>query len=73
MRVGERGQITIPKALRDRYGIDKNVEVELIPENGGIRIQKLSRGKHPVDKLRGIIELRHASSVDEYIQEIRGE
>jgi len=31
MRISERGQITISKRLRERYGLYKNVEVELIP------------------------------------------
>ena len=73
MKVGERGQITIPKTLRDQYGIDKDVEVELIPEKGGIRIQKLAGGNHPVDKVRGVLKLKHSGSVDDYIREIRGE
>lgn len=73
MKVGERGQVTIPKALRDQYGIDKDVEVEFIPEKGGIRIQRLSSAQHPVDKVRGIIRLKFAGSVDDYIREIRGE
>lgn len=47
--------------------------MELIPEKGGIRIQKLSGTQHPVDKIRGILKLRHASSVDDYVREIRGE
>ena len=29
MKISERGQITIPKFLRDRFGLYKNVEVEL--------------------------------------------
>ena len=31
MRVSERGQITIPKRLRERFGLNHNVEVELTP------------------------------------------
>ena len=40
MRVSERGQITIPKTLRDRFGINQNVEVEMIPTKDGLLIQK---------------------------------
>lgn len=72
MKVGERGQITIPKALRDRYGIRKNTEVELVPQDGCICIQKRIRGRHPVDEVFGIAKLPFANSVDEYIEEIRG-
>jgi bifunctional DNA-binding transcriptional regulator/antitoxin component of YhaV-PrlF toxin-antitoxin module len=73
MKVGERGRITIPKALRGQYGIDKDVEVELIPEKVGIRIRKLSSGVHSVGRVRGIAKMKYANSVDEYIREIRGE
>ena len=31
MRISERGQITIPKHLRDRFGMNQNVEVEITP------------------------------------------
>lgn len=72
MKVGERGQVTIPKRLRERYGLQKNTEVDAIPKDGGIFIQKRTRGVHPVGEARGILKLRYANSVDEYIEEIRG-
>ena len=31
MRVSERGQITIPKALRERFGLHHDVEIEMAP------------------------------------------
>lgn len=70
MKVSERGQITIPKTLRDRFGIYKNVEIEMIPTKEGVLIQKRSRGKHPVDSVYGI--LNRPSDTDIYIEEIRG-
>lgn len=72
MKISERGQITIPKEFRDRYGLRKNTEVELVPQDGGFRIQKRIRGKHPVDEVYGIAKLPFAGTVDEYIEEIRG-
>ena len=44
MRVTEKGQITIPIALRKRYGLHPNVQVEFLAEAEGIRIQKLGTG-----------------------------
>jgi AbrB family looped-hinge helix DNA binding protein len=70
MKVSERGQITIPKALRDRFGFQTNVEVELVPTKNGVLIQKHSRTKHPVDKVYGI--LNRPSDTDTYIEEVRG-
>ena len=70
MKISERGQITVPKALRDRFGLYKNVEIEIISTKGGILIQKGSRSKHPVDLVYGILE--HPSDTDTYLEEVRG-
>ena len=70
MKISERGQITIPKPLRERFGFHKSVEVELLPAKKGILIQKRSRQLHPVDQVYGI--LKRKSSTDKYIEEIRG-
>ena len=70
MKISERGQITIPKPLRDLYGFNKNVEVELEPTKEGVLIHKRVRSKHPVDQVFGI--LKKYSDTDSYIEEIRG-
>jgi len=70
MKISQRGQVTILKPLRDRFGLSRNVEIEMIPTKGGILIQKRSRSKHPVDSVYGI--LNRASDTDIYIEEIRG-
>jgi AbrB family looped-hinge helix DNA binding protein len=70
MKISERGQITIPKALRDQFGLHMDVEVELIPTKDGVLMQKRSRSKHPVDRVFGI--LNRPSDTDKYIEEIRG-
>lgn len=70
MKISERGQITIPKPLRDRFGLLKDVEVELIPEKSGVLIQKLVNKRHPVDQVYGV--LNRPSNTDHYIEEIRG-
>ncbi len=70
MRISERGQITIPKDLRDRFGLTHNVEVEVVPTERGLLIQKRAAAEHPVDRITGI--LGGDWDVDEYIEEIRG-
>lgn len=40
MRVSERGQITIPKKLRERLGLDHNVEVDMQATGDGLLIRK---------------------------------
>ena len=70
MKISERGQITIPKRLRDRFGFRPDVEVEITPIDGGLLIRKQTNSEHPVDQVHGIISRR--LSTDEYIEEIRG-
>lgn len=72
MRISERGQITIPKSLRDRFGMHHNVEVELLPTENGLLLQKRSTSSHPVDRLVGILTDFEYESTDEFIEEIRG-
>jgi len=69
MKIRDRGQVTIPKALRERYGLKPNTEVEFVAEEGSIRIRK-RRGRHPVWDMVGI--LGKGGSTDDYIEKIRG-
>jgi AbrB family looped-hinge helix DNA binding protein len=45
--IGPKGQITIPKELRDRYHMHEGEEVVLLPGEEGVLV------KHPVPTLRG--------------------
>ena len=71
MRISERGQITIPKHLRERFGLNQNVEVEISPTEQGLLISKRSVALHPVDRIAGILD-GSDFHVDEYIEDIRG-
>ena len=70
MKVTERGQITIPKAIRDRFGLRPDMEVELVPTDNGVLIKKRSQAEHPVDQVLGV--LGRPSNTDRYIEEVRG-
>ena len=70
MRISERGQITIPKRLRDRFGMNHNVEVEMTATPDGLLIQKRTAAKHPVERVYGI--LGGGGSTDDYLDEVRG-
>ena len=71
MHISERGQITIPKHLRDRFGMNHNVEVEITPTNNGLLIRKRTTELHPVDRIVGILDGADFD-IDQYIEEIRG-
>ena len=70
MRISKRGQATIPKRLRDRFGMNPNVEVEITATENGLLIQKHTATKHPVDRIHGIVPGR--GSTDDYVEAIRG-
>ncbi len=70
MKISERGQITIPKRLRDRFGMHRDVEVEITPTENGLLIRKRATAQHPVDRIYGI--LGGGGDTDQYIEEIRG-
>ena len=75
MRISERGQITIPKSLRDHFGMNHNVEVEITPTERGLLVKKRTVTEHPVDRISSILDsgtLGDGVSVDDYINEIRG-
>lgn len=57
MRVTEKGQVTIPKALRDGLGIGAGTEVEFERAGDAILVRKVkggsTRGRQMVERLRG--------------------
>ena len=70
MKISERGQLTIPKRLRDRFGMNQDVEVEVTPAENGLLIRKRTTTEHPVDRVYAI--LGKGGSTDAYLEEIRG-
>jgi AbrB family looped-hinge helix DNA binding protein len=46
MRISERGQITIPHALRERYGLLPDTEVELVERDGVLVLVKDPEIRH---------------------------
>ncbi len=70
MKIGDRGQITIPKNLREQYGLFPNMEVEMIPDSSGIFIKKKTLQTGPVQKVYGI--LKKNTDTDSIVEEMRG-
>ena len=75
MRVGERGQVTIPKEIRDQFGIGANSEVEFHVDNGVIVLRK-SPKRLELEKWKGRCRSSFKAlgygSVDDFIEDIRG-
>ncbi len=54
MKVTNKGQVTIPPAMRKKHGLGLQCEVEFIDQPNGVlvvRVGKLSRGKRAVAAL----------------------
>ncbi|HXE06494.1 MAG TPA: AbrB/MazE/SpoVT family DNA-binding domain-containing protein [Acidobacteriaceae bacterium] len=78
-KVGERGQVVIPKPIRDNLGLGKNssIEFELKGTNVTMRAEKdLSKLDLSIRKYGGTLRKQLLAdgykSVDDYIAESRG-
>ncbi len=68
--VSEKGQVTIPKALRERLGIRPGQVLEFTDDHGRLLAVKAAE-RDPVDAVYGILKLGRPT--DELIEEMRGE
>lgn len=68
--VAERGQVTIPKALRKRLGIGHHTILDFHEEDGKLVAEKVDR-HDPVSRVLGCLKLNRP--VDQFISELRGE
>ena len=73
MKISERGQITLPKKIRTRYGLKPNTEVEVVEINKQIVLRKKPTRELPLAAVRGVLR-RHATakSTDQIIENLRG-
>ncbi len=75
MKIGERGQVTIPKDIRDRFGLGPDTDVEFRIVNGSIVMKKAPK-KLDLRKWKGrclesFSQLGY-SSVDKFMDDVRG-
>ena len=70
MKIMERGQLTIPKKYRDRYGIKPGTELDIVPMEEGLPIVKKTMEQNPFRKVYGI--LGKQGDTDRIIEEMRG-
>jgi AbrB family looped-hinge helix DNA binding protein len=68
--VSERGQVVIPKPIRDRLGIRPGETLEFAEEAGRLVARKVA-DRDPVAKVWGVLRLPRG--VDDAIRELRGE
>jgi len=75
MKIGERGQVTIPKKIREQFGLSPQTEVEFRAAKSSIILRK-KPNKLNLKKWRGrskksFSQLGYAT-VDAFIEDIRG-
>lgn len=71
-RMTNKGQITVPKQVRDRLGLQPGDEIEFTEEDGVIRIGKRVPGS-PFERWRGFLEELAGTDPDELVDEMRGQ
>ncbi|MDX2055109.1 MAG: AbrB/MazE/SpoVT family DNA-binding domain-containing protein [Polyangiaceae bacterium] len=69
--VSEKGQVTIPKSIRERLGLRAGTELEFRTLRGQLIGVKKSR-EDPIAKWRGKGCLPLGLSADEYLARVRG-
>ena len=67
--VSEKGQVTIPKQVRDRLGIVPGQELDFTEEDGRLVARKV-QDRDPVTAVYGILTLPSGS--DALVDELRG-
>lgn len=67
--VAERGQVTIPKALRDKLGIRPGTELEFAAKDGTLIARKAETD--PVSRVFGC--LGRGIDTDKFIRSVRGD
>ena len=68
-RVSEKGQVTIPKKLRERLGIRPGEVLDFDDEAGRLVARKAGQ-RDPLDAVYGVLKLR--TSTDAVIDRLRG-
>ncbi len=71
-RVTSKGQITIPKRVRERLGLRTGDEIEFVEEQGGYNLHKRLVAS-PFRKYRGYLTPLAGRDPDALIEEMRGE
>lgn len=69
--IGERGQITIPKSIRESLGIRPGMKLEIVEENGTIMLRKPGLGQ-ALDKWAETAENPYGTT-DAFLNAVRDE
>ena len=71
MTVTSKGQVTIPKAVRDQMGLQGGDKVKFVKKDGEFHLQK-DVDDDPIEEWVGYLKHLEGKDVDELIEEMRG-
>lgn len=71
-KLTSRGQVTIPKSVRDALGLRPGDEIDFIKDTMGFRVQKRV-DESPFTRWRGYFKDLEGQDPDELIEQWRGE
>lgn len=71
-QITSKGQVTIPKSVRERLGLKPGDQIEFIEDRGGFRIEKRVPYS-PFEKYRGFLAHLKGQDPDRLVEEMRGE
>jgi AbrB family looped-hinge helix DNA binding protein len=75
MKIGERGQVTIPKEIRDRFDLGPETDVEFDVVRGSIVLKKAPKKldlRNWKGRSKANFEELGYTSVDQFIEDVRG-
>lgn len=70
-RITSKGQVTIPKDVRDRLGLRPGDEIEFVEDRRGYRVLKRVPAS-PFQKYRGYLRNLAGCDPDELVERMRG-
>lgn len=69
--LSQKGQVTIPKPLRDLLGLRPGESIDFHVEGSRLVGRKAVADEDPIESVRGIVPLPEGG-VDAYLREVRG-
>ncbi len=72
MKIGQRGQVTIPLKYRRRFGLKPATPVEFVDVDGKLVLQKAGQSHQSgIAKFHGVLGLKNTRT-DDLLKELRG-
>ena len=69
MKITEKGQVTIPKPIRERYGLYPGMEIRFVERDHHVMVEK-TQAVDPWERYRGFLKLRKRTH--EVMRQLRG-